>query len=151
MPLGLPCGSEIQNPPAKEKKQVRSLGQEDPLEKEMATYSSIPAWEIPWTEEPGGLQSMGLQRVGHNWTYTHTLATMPLMVPERPWEKQIRPTLMLRNHETDERHSPSPQPVHRVPDLLRLWMGRLPKHLHGCAQTPLPWVHTELLLMLLST
>ena len=50
---------------------VRSLGQEDPLEKEMATHSSILAWEILWTEEPGGLQSMGLQRVGHN------LATKP--------------------------------------------------------------------------
>ena len=46
--------------------QVRFLGWEDPLEKEMATYSSIPAWKIPWTEEPGGLQSMGLQRVGHD-------------------------------------------------------------------------------------
>ena len=46
--------------------QVQSLGQEDPLEKEMATQSSILAWEIPWTEEPGGLQSMGLQRVQHN-------------------------------------------------------------------------------------
>ena len=45
---------------------VRSLGLEDPLEKEMATHSSILAWEIPWTEEPGGLQSMGSQRVGHN-------------------------------------------------------------------------------------
>ena len=45
--------------------QVQSLGQEDPLEKEMATHSSILAWEIPWTEEPGGLQSMGLQKVGH--------------------------------------------------------------------------------------
>ena len=44
---------------------VRSLGQEDPLEKEMATYSSILAWKIPWTEERGGLQSMGLQK---NWT-----------------------------------------------------------------------------------
>ena len=43
---------------------VRSLGQEDPLEKEMATHSSILAWKIPWTEEPGRLQSMGLQRVG---------------------------------------------------------------------------------------
>ena len=42
---------------------VRSLGQEDPLEKEMATHSSILAWEIPWTEESGGLQSMGSQRV----------------------------------------------------------------------------------------
>ena len=45
---------------------VRSLGQEDPLEKEMATHSSILAWEIPWTEEAGGLQSMGSQRVEHN-------------------------------------------------------------------------------------
>ena len=45
---------------------VQSLGQEAPLEKEMATHSSIPAWEISWTEEPGGLQSMGSQRVGHN-------------------------------------------------------------------------------------
>ena len=45
---------------------VRSLGGEDPLEKEMATHSSILAWRIPWTEEPGGLQSMGSQRVVHN-------------------------------------------------------------------------------------
>ena len=45
---------------------VPSLGQEDPLEKEMATHSTILAWEVPWTEEPGGLQSRGLQRVGHN-------------------------------------------------------------------------------------
>ena len=43
-----------------------SLGQEDPLEKGMTTHSSILAWKIPWTEEPGGLQSMGSQRVGHN-------------------------------------------------------------------------------------
>ena len=46
---------------------VWSLGREDPLEKEMATHSSILAWRIPWTEEPGGLQSMGLQRVGPDW------------------------------------------------------------------------------------
>jgi len=46
--------------------QIPSLGREDPLEEEMATFSSIPAWKIPWTEEPGGLQSMGLQRVGPN-------------------------------------------------------------------------------------
>ena len=43
--------------------QVQSLGQEDPLEEGQATHSSIPAWKIPWREEPGGLQSMGLQRV----------------------------------------------------------------------------------------
>ena len=52
--------------PAMRKTQVQSLGQEDPLEKEMPTHSSILAWEIPCTEEPGGLQSMGLQRVGHD-------------------------------------------------------------------------------------
>ena len=45
---------------------IQSLGGEDPLEKEMATHSSILAWEIPWTEEPGGLQFMRLQRVGHD-------------------------------------------------------------------------------------
>ena len=49
---------------------VRSLGREDPLEKEMATHSSCLAWEIPWTEEPGGLQPMGLQRVRR--THTHS-------------------------------------------------------------------------------
>jgi len=46
--------------------QVRFLGQEDPLEEGMATRSSILAWRIPWTEEPGGLQSIGKQRVGHD-------------------------------------------------------------------------------------
>ena len=45
---------------------VQSLGQEDPLEYEMATHSSVLAWEIPWMEDPGGLQSMGSQRVGHD-------------------------------------------------------------------------------------
>ena len=46
--------------------QVRSLGQKDPLEKELATHSSVLAWRIPWTEQPGRLQSMGSQRVGHD-------------------------------------------------------------------------------------
>ena len=54
------------HPPAMQETQVRSLGQEHPVEKEMATHSSILAWKIPWTEEPGGLQSVGLQRVGHD-------------------------------------------------------------------------------------
>ena len=53
--------------PTMRETRVRSLGQEDPLEKEKATHSSIHAWKIPWTEEPGGLQSMGSQRVGHDW------------------------------------------------------------------------------------
>ena len=56
----------VKNPPAMWETQVRSLGREDPLEKEMATHSSILAWRVPWTEEPGGLQSMGSPRVGHN-------------------------------------------------------------------------------------
>ena len=49
----------LKNPPAKQETWVQSLGQEDPLKEEMATWSSILAWEIPWTEEPGGLQSAG--------------------------------------------------------------------------------------------
>ena len=63
--LGL--GLVVKIPPAKQEMWVQSLGQEDPLEKEMATLSSILAWEIPWKEEPGELRSMGLQRVGHGW------------------------------------------------------------------------------------
>ena len=50
--------------PAMQETQIQSLGRDDPLEKEMATHSSILAWEIPWTEEPGGLQPIGSQRVG---------------------------------------------------------------------------------------
>ena len=57
---------------------VRSLGWEDPLEKEMATHSNILAWEIPWMQEPGGLQSTGSQRVGHNWT---TSLSLSLSIP----------------------------------------------------------------------
>ena len=56
----------VKNPPAKQETRVPSLGGKDPLEKEMATHSSILAWKIPWTEEPGGLRSIGLQRVGHD-------------------------------------------------------------------------------------
>ena len=56
----------VKNLPAMQEAQVQSLGREDPLEKEMATHSSIFAWRIPWTEEPGRLQSIGSQRVGHN-------------------------------------------------------------------------------------
>ena len=54
---GFPGGSMVKKLPAIQETQVQSLGQEDPLEKEMATHCSILAWEIPWTEEPGGLQS----------------------------------------------------------------------------------------------
>ena len=57
---------KVKGLPAVQETWVQFLGQEDPLEKEMATHSSILAWRIPWTEELGRVQSMGLQRVGHN-------------------------------------------------------------------------------------
>ena len=69
--------------PAMQDTRVWFLGQEDPLEKEMATHSGILAWRIPWTEEPGGLQSMGLQRVGHNWvtnTFQYSVMTFCISV-----------------------------------------------------------------------
>ena len=56
----------VKNPPAVQETRGRSLGQEDPLETETPTHSSILTWRIPWTEESGGLQSMGPQRIGHN-------------------------------------------------------------------------------------
>ena len=56
----------VKNPPAVQETRVRSLGGEDPLEKGMATHSSILAWRIPWTEDPGGLQSLGSQGVRHD-------------------------------------------------------------------------------------
>ena len=69
-PRGFRSGSAVKSPPAMQQTRqgpwVQSLGREDPLEKEMTTHSSILAWRIPWTEEPGGLQSMGWQRVGHD-------------------------------------------------------------------------------------
>ena len=68
--VGLPGGSVVKkNPPVKkemQETQFRSLDWEDPLEEEMATCSRILAWEIPWTEEPGGLQCTGSQRFGHD-------------------------------------------------------------------------------------
>ena len=61
----------VKNPPAVQESWVQSLCQDDPLEEELATHSSILAWRIPWTEEPGRLQSMGSQRVRHDWaTFT---------------------------------------------------------------------------------
>ena len=66
---GYPSGLVVKNPPAIQKTQetqVRSLGWEYPLEESMETHSSVLAWRIPWTEEPGELQSMGLQRVGYD-------------------------------------------------------------------------------------
>ena len=69
-PLFLPWASllaqMVKNLPVMQETWIQYLAQEDPLEKGMATHSSILSWRIPWTEEPGGLQSMGLQRVRHD-------------------------------------------------------------------------------------
>ena len=78
----------VKNLPAMQESQVWSLGWEDPLEEEMAIHSSILAWRILWTEEPGRLQSMGLQRVRHDWmANTHTTVrpshSTPTYVPKR--------------------------------------------------------------------
>ena len=72
--MGFPGGSVIKNPPAMQERQetrVQSLGQEDPLEKEVANRPSILAWRIPWTEEPGGRWSVGSQRVGYDLVTEH--------------------------------------------------------------------------------
>ena len=63
---GFPNGSVVKNPPSMQETWVPSLGRKDPLEKEMATLSSILVWKIPWIEEPDGLQYTGSQRVGHD-------------------------------------------------------------------------------------
>ena len=71
MPLiYFPGGIAVKNPPATQETWVWSLGQEDPMEKEIATHSSILAWRTPWTEEPVRVQSMGSQRVRHEWART---------------------------------------------------------------------------------
>ena len=76
----------VKNPPAMLETWVRSLGWEDPLEEGLAIHSSILAWRIPWTEEPGRLQSIGLQKVGHDWS---NLAHWLINIVEIPTGKLI--------------------------------------------------------------
>ena len=68
--MGFPGDSVLKNPSGKQETWVWSLAWEDPLETEMATHSSSLAWETPWTEEPGGLQSIESQKVGHDLAVT---------------------------------------------------------------------------------
>jgi len=70
----------VKNPPAKQETWIRSLGWEDPLEKEMATHYNILVWRIPWTEEPGQLQPMGSQRVGHDLVTKQKTTTTPFII-----------------------------------------------------------------------
>ena len=77
----------VKSLPATRQTQVQSLGQADPLEEGMATHSSILAWRIPWTEEPGGLPSVGSQRVGQDWATKQCIRQKPLSVsPSWPRE-----------------------------------------------------------------
>ena len=73
----------VKNLPAMQETWVQSLGQEDPLEKEMATHSRIPAWKVPWTEKTGRLQSVGSQRAGHDWAPGHA-PTYSMPLPSAP-------------------------------------------------------------------
>ena len=81
--MGFPVAQTVKNVTALQETRVWSLGQEDPLEKGIATHSSILAWRSPWTEEPGGLQSMGSQTAEDDWVTNTTSTEIPhiLMVP----------------------------------------------------------------------
>ena len=84
--LTLNVAQMVKNLPAMQETRIQSLGRKDPLEKGMATHSSTPAWRIPRTEEPGGLQSVGWQRVGHDWaTNTTRVHDMLLLVAFSFW------------------------------------------------------------------
>ena len=95
--IGFPGGSVAKNPPAMQEAWVWSLGQEDLMKEEMSTHSSILAWEIPWTEEPGGLQSIGLQRVGYYWA-TNETTTQPTFTLRNAWEISPRILSIYRKH-----------------------------------------------------
>ena len=109
----------VKNPPAIQETWVQSLGQEDPLENRMATHSSILAWRIPWTEEPGELESMRSQRVGHDGAAnTFTKKTEPKdsftghrkrssLGPLRQWEFEGQNT---RNEKTELRRNSKNMP-----------------------------------------
>ena len=88
----------IKKPPAMHLTQVRSLGPEDSLEKEMATHSRILTWRIPWTEEPGGLQSMGSQRVRHNLMIKQQHCYSPCTLCLRYWFDPTQNTLSDENN-----------------------------------------------------
>ena len=119
-----PHSSLVKSLPAMQKTWVWSLGQEDCLEKKMATHSSILAWEIPGMEEPGRLQSMGLQRVRHDWVTTtinkpwtreDAIHSLPAS-PKHYWQHLTalaallsNPSEVLGNQHNQKQHLPMPQ------------------------------------------
>ena len=96
--LSFLVAQRLKHLPAMRETWVRSLGWEDPLEKEMATHSSVLAWKIPWMEEPGRLPSMGSLRIGHNWETSLSLFTfmhwrrkwqpIPVFLPGESWGRR---------------------------------------------------------------
>ena len=96
----------VKNLPATQETQVQSLGQEDPIEKGMATHSSILPWRIPWTEEPRGLQSMGSQRVRHDRA-TNTPTTIEDTDQEQPNRSEwVQDTELLCTSPVESTHLP---------------------------------------------
>ena len=126
-PFDFPDGSVGKNLPAMQETWIWSLVWEDPLEKGMATHSSILTWRIPWTEEPGGLQSMGLQRVRHDWaTNTFTPPFILLLFQHRGLKPKMGKCFSsvqfshwvmsssLRPHGLQHARPPCPSPTLRV-------------------------------------
>ena len=103
----------VKNLPAMRETQVQSLGQEDPLEKGMVTHSSILAWRIPWTEEPGGPQSMGSQRVRRDWGTIKSICLQfgrPRFNPwvgKISWRRKWQPTPVFLPGESHGQGSPA--------------------------------------------
>ena len=125
----------------------QSLGQEDPLEEVMATHSSTFAWRIPWTEEPGGLQPMGSQRVGHDWSdLAWSVMGEPilwgfLLIPSRchdyvywlykkvhfPWNIRVLEKQLLNTKDINRLRSISPFYVRKITQALSLILHQLPQ------------------------
>ena len=131
----------VKNPPAIQETQVQSLGQKDPLEKGMATHFNILAWRIPWREEPGGLQTMGSQRVRHNWA-TNTRRSISLHNPAPYTPPSLCPTFSLPPSLTPDAHCLVEHTLRSGPwPASFLWANRQQGpvfHLHagGCAPSP---------------
>ena len=131
----------VKNLPAIQEILVQSLGWEDPLEKEMATYSSILAWRITWTEEPGGLQS---QRVGHNWA-TNTHAIYKHTAPQKNYYiwtcVSFKDFFFLRNSLFPAKSEKAPDRA-RTPSRLFSWPGPNGSVQHWLGAVIAAWGHS---------
>ena len=113
---------------------VRSLGREDPLEKEMATHSSTLAWKIPWKEEPGRLQSMGSQRVGHDWA---TALSLSQQWPQ-DWKRSVFIPIPKKSNDKEcSNYCTIALISHESKIMLQFLQARLVKHLPAMWET---WV-----------